>query len=162
MGAAMDREERIVARGQPLDLEIVSHHRHRDYDIEKHDMQRGPTGLLRMFSLTPRTEDRPTFQARWDDGAPKRLHQEDVDIDILGVDEDVRRDFKAGRNGYCGHHSNRAADPDKRIYDIKIAVPDGVIFEGTASFRLSSSVRLKDELCAVDKVDAEIVKPAAK
>jgi len=60
----------------------------------------------------------------------------DLDMDIGRVSADVARDFKANRNGYSGHHTDRSHDLTERAFEVKIAVPSGTTFEGKVSMKV--------------------------
>jgi hypothetical protein len=90
---------------------------------------------IRAFSLIPKTSG-PSFHARVHDGSPKKRKEPDFDIDIVGVSAAAARDFKAGRNGYSGHHNDLSPSPSERIFDVKIAIPNRRVFEGQVSFSM--------------------------
>jgi hypothetical protein len=52
------------------------------------------------------------------------------------------RKFKNNKDGYGGHHTNRTTDPDTRIFDVKIELPEGVIFDGEVSFSNTYEVKV--------------------
>jgi hypothetical protein len=106
------------------------------YEMEVHDLTRGNTGLLKVFSLTPQNVQRPRFMARIDDGNPGRRRSPELDIDIDDVSSNIKSDFNAKRNGYAGHHTDRSPNQNERIYDVKIVVPTGTVFDGEVSFNV--------------------------
>jgi hypothetical protein len=59
---------------------------------------------------------------------------EHLDIDMHEASKTAIRKFKGNKDGYSGHHTNRATNPDKRIFDVTIKTPAGVVFDGTVSF----------------------------
>ena len=92
-------------------LKVTHFHLDSDYEVQTHDLTRGETGLLRVVSLIPKTAGKPSFDARVDDGSSGKRRDPELDIDIKGVSDAIAKDFKAGRNGYVGHHTNRSPTP---------------------------------------------------
>src|SRR5260370_37374236 len=82
---------------------------------------------------------KPSFHARVDDGSSDNPKETELDIDIKGVSDADRRDFKNDLNGYSGHHNDRSPSPSERIFEIKIATPKGRVFEGQVSFNATFS-----------------------
>jgi hypothetical protein len=117
------------------DLKITPQNLDSSYKIVEHDLVRGDTGYLPVFSLVPDDTKNPAFTARIDDGVRDNRRMPDLDIDIGRVSADVARDFKANRNGYSGHHTDRSHDLTERAFELKIAVPSGTIFEGKVSMK---------------------------
>ena len=143
----MNRSKQIADRAQGdgqarilSNLQITTLHLDPDYHVVTYDLTRGETGLLPVFSLVPKTTGKPSFKARVDDGSPGNRRQPELDIDIEGVSTAIQRDFKANRNGYIGHHTNRSPNPDQRIYEVEIATPTGKVFDGDVSFNATFSV----------------------
>ena len=95
-------------------LQIITHYLDSHYEIVEENLVRGETRLLKVFSLKPRTLGRPSFHARVDDGSAVKLKSPELDIDIDGVNDAIKADFKGNRNGYLGHHNNRSPDPQQR------------------------------------------------
>jgi hypothetical protein len=124
-------------------LRITTRYLDSDYEILNEDLTRSETRLLKVFSLKPKTQGKPSFHARVDDGSPKKLKEPELDIDIRGVSSAVVRDFKAKRNGYAGHHNKRKSNPDERVFDVKIVIPAGKVFKGEVFFNVAFSVGLK-------------------
>ena len=114
--------------------------------------------MLSVFSLIPKTAGRPRFEARVDDGSPGKRREPELDIDIKGVTAAIERDFKANRNGYVGHHTNRSPNPNQRIFDVKIAIPADSLFEGEVSFNVTFSVGVRISTAASVTVDATVIK----
>ena len=144
----MNRKNQIEERSRPdgqavwlSNLQITERYRNPDYQIFRHDLTRGETGHLRVFSLIPIAAGKPSFEARIDDGNPgKRKKEPELDFDINGVSKRIRRAFRANRNGYIGHHTNRSPNPNHRIFDVEIVTPAGKVFEGEVSFNTAFSV----------------------
>jgi hypothetical protein len=121
-------------------LQITAQHLDPDYQLLKHDLTRGETGLLRVFSLIPKTAGKPSFAARVDDGSSEKRRSPELDIDIKDVTKAIERDFKADRNGYFGHHTDRSPNQNQRIFDVEIGTPTGKVFAGEVSFNVAFSV----------------------
>ena len=161
----MNRRKQIAERAQGdgqasslSNLQITTRHLDADYQLLRRDLKRGETGLLSVFSLIPKTAGRPRFEARVDDGSPGKRREPELDIDIKGVTATVERDFKANRNGYVGHHTNRSPNPNQRIFDVKIAIPADRLFEGEVSFNVAFSVGVGFSTAASITVDATVIK----
>jgi hypothetical protein len=162
----MNRSEQIAARAQGdgqarslSNLQITERHLDPDYQLLGHDLTRGETGLLRVFSLIPKTVGKPRFEVRVDDGSPGKRKPPELDVDIKGVSAAVERDFKGNRNGYVGHHTNRSPNPNQRIFDTVIAVPAGRVFEGEVSFNVAFSVSVSISTSSAVTADATSSKP---
>jgi len=123
-------------------LQITVQHSDPDYELLKHDLTRGETGLLRVFSLIPKIAGKPSFAARVDDGSPGKHRPPELDIDIKDVTKAIERDFKANRNGYFGHHTDRSPNQNQRIFDVEIGTPAGKVFAGEVSFNVAFSVAI--------------------
>jgi hypothetical protein len=117
-------------------LKVTPRYLHPDYKLQEDDLKRGETGLLRVFCVTPTNVRLPSFSARIDDGSSGYRKQPELDIDIEGVSKAIARYFKKHLNGYGGHHADRSTDPGHRLFDVKIVVPSGKIFEGEVSFNV--------------------------
>src|SRR5258708_415768 len=121
----MNRKEQIARRALPdgqtvslSNLQITPRSVDTaDYEILQHNLTRGDTGRLDVFSLVPKVAGKPRFDARLDDGSPGNRKEPELDFDIEGVSEDIKRDFKKKkpRLGYSGHHSDRSPNPNQRI-----------------------------------------------
>lgn len=98
-----------------------------------------PTGLLRAFKIMPTVAGWPSFIARWDEKA------DTLDIDILDVDDHVKRLFKGGKGGYCGHHRDRILG-EQRKFEVKVTLPNVVVCEGIVSFNLLKGVSVGGQL----------------
>jgi hypothetical protein len=144
-------------------LKVTKHYLNPDYDIQEHNLTRGRTGLLRVFSLVPKKSGIPSFQTRVDDGSQRKPKEPELDIDIEGVDGAIRSDFKTGRNGYLGHHTKRVPNPQERIFDVEIAIPNGRVFEGEVFFNVNFSVSAQMRSDSVVELNAEVIRaPAPK
>lgn len=89
-----------------------------------------PTGLLTVGELKPKDNTLPEFLFRWDEKA------ESLDVDINNISEEIKRKFKAGKEGYEGHHTKRVPDEKNRIFEVSIKIPGITVFEGEISFGL--------------------------
>jgi hypothetical protein len=121
------------------DLKVTASYQSPDYQLVVEDLTRGETRLLKVFSLLPRNQHAPTFHARVDDGGPDKPKDPELDIDIRNVSSDVASDFKAGRRGYKGHHNDRTVEPNRRVFEVEIATPRGLVFDGVVSFSVTFS-----------------------
>jgi hypothetical protein len=139
-------------------LTITTRYLDSDYDIFDENLTRGETGLLRVFSLIPKTPGKPRFRARVDDGSPAKRKSPELDIDIEDVSEVIRRDFKARRNGYVGHHNDRSPNVEQRIFEVEIAIPSGRVFQGNVSFNVAFSVGLSMTTQSSLTVDARVIR----
>ncbi len=121
-------------------LKITTKHIDPDYDIEEHDLTRTDTGHLKVFSFTPKTAGKPSFQLRVDDGSAGKRRDPELDIDIEGVSATVKRQFKSGKGGYAGHHTMRSPIPNARIFEVKIKLPSTMVFDGEVFFNVDFSI----------------------
>jgi hypothetical protein len=105
---------------------------HSDYEVKLGDPEPTATARMVIFKLSPKSGSGPRFEGRWDD------KQEELDIDVFDVSDKEAREFKAGANGYCGHHNGKAKFPSSgRTYEVKIDWPAiGTVFEGEAIFEI--------------------------
>jgi hypothetical protein len=69
-------------------------------------------------------------------------------------------DFKAGRNGYRGHHADRSPSPTERIFDVEIALPNFVVFDGEISFNVAFSVEATFSANSTVTADAIVMHPS--
>ena len=72
------------------------------------------------------------------------------------------RKFKNKKDGYSGHHTNRTADPDKRLFDIKIQTPLGMIFDGTVSFSNTYEMAIVEQVKLTVTCDAQVIRAGSK
>jgi hypothetical protein len=161
----VSRDKQIANRAQGdgqarslSNLQITVRYLDPGYEIIQHDMERGDTGLLRVFSLIPKAADKRAFHARVDDGNPGNRRNPELDIDISSAPNEAVRDFKSNRNGYAGHHTNRSLDSTHRVFDVDIAVPQGRIFDGEVSFNASFSVAVPMTMSASLTADATVIR----
>lgn len=161
----MSRKKQVVDRGRGdgqairlSNLRITHSYLDADYVVLTHDLARGPTGLLKIFSLQPNTAGKPSFEARLDDGSPGKRKPIELDFDIKGVDQAIERHFKANRNGYVGHHSDRSPNQADRIFQVRIAIPAGKIFEGEIYFSATFSMELAITACSSVSANPVFVK----
>jgi hypothetical protein len=137
-------------------LRITPHYLNPDYKIVQEHLARGETGLLKVFSLLANTAGTPSFHARVDDGSSGKRKEPELDIDIKGVSDAIARDFRAGRNGYVGHHTTKSSSSTERIFDVEIALPTAKLFEGEVFFNVAFSVSLTMSATASMTADATI------
>jgi hypothetical protein len=163
----VNRSRKIAARargdGQArslTNLQITLCHLDPGYHVIRHDLTRGETGLLRVFSLVPNTAGKPRFDARVDDGNPWKRRPPDLDIDIKGVSRAIEGDFKSNRNGYIGHHTDRSPNANQRIFDVEIATPGGTVFLGDVSFNVTFGVEIVERMALTDTLDAVVIRPS--
>jgi hypothetical protein len=133
-------------------LEVNSNYIHSDYECEPCGGILTDTGDLRVLKLVPKSGSGPYFTARWDQ------KPEHLDIDMHGASKSAIGDFKNNRNGYSGHHTSRSTDPDKRIFDVKIETPAGVIFDGSVSFSNNYELIVATNLCVAGTLDGELIR----
>jgi hypothetical protein len=141
-------------------LRITTDYLQPDYNLVPEDLTRGENRHLKVFSLLPSKPENPRFQARVDDGSPNNIKEIDLDIDIDGVSDALKRDFKAGRNGYEGHHTDRSPDREHRIFGVEIVLPSGKVFVGEVSFNAAFSV--SSSMTAQSKVTVDATVTRAK
>ncbi len=136
-----DRYARIEIRPHVAeDIDVVVDYLHPDYKIvHERKALAGDSGLLQLFRLETLDTSFPSFSARWD------IRENAVDIDLQG-DKKSSSLFKAGKDGYKGHHSTSAGDG---VYVIEIDVPNAAIFRGTVKMVGTGIVYLKDDVSAV-------------
>ena len=79
-------------------LKVTPRHMHPDYEIQVHDLKRGETGLLKVFSLRPTNAQLPSFSARIDVAILIGGRRQNPDIDFEGVSNATYRHFKNNLN----------------------------------------------------------------
>jgi hypothetical protein len=135
-------------------IEIEVSFCHPDYELSAEaSAVPTPSKLLRLFSLVPETSSDPTFFGRYDarDDLSGHNQASAVDVDASGLAAAEERDFKAGKNGFSGHHSTRTKDGRHQIL---ISTPQhGKIFEGTLSMKASARGELLD-ICYLKITDS--------
>ena len=162
-GHVMDRSAQIAKRSLPdgqarsaNNLAFKIKHIDPEYWLQVCELERTETGLLALFLLVPQVSSRETFRVRIDDGSPNRRKELEVDIDILDASKSVQDDFKAGRQGYSGHHSVRDANNSQRIFSVCIRVANQPIFDAEVSFNLAFLVGISEIGRAEDHIDATV------
>ena len=162
----MDRSKQMERRGQPDgqitnvdNIQFVTRQLSPDYQIVACDGRR-MNGLLRVFSLVPKTAGGVRFDGRLDDGNPGNRRRADLDVDICGAEPTIQKDFKSRtpRQGYSGHHANKSTDPYHHDYEVNIRGPGGVVFEGRVSFNVTFYVGITDQLHVTDELDATVTR----
>ena len=104
------------------------------------------TGLLEVAALKPKRKGLPEFVFRWDENA------DTLDVDIMGVPDDVRRSFRRGIHGYAGHHTKRVSKD--KVFEVSIRTPEREIFCGSVitplhrELELTASVGFRGDLRA--------------
>lgn len=89
------------------------------------------TGLLTIFKIHPRSnKEMPSFSGRWDE------KQNMLDMDILNVTDKISTLFKAGKDGYFGHHPIRISE-SPRLFQVIIKIPEHDIFNGEVTFNIN-------------------------
>jgi hypothetical protein len=134
----MDRQEKIERiknkNGKIIkitNVDVDPEYIHSNYAVEKCECVLTETGLLRIAKFCPKDGVGPSFFARWD----QRPHE--LDIDIEGVSQEKIHDFKNGKNGYGGHHTDKSDDPARRKFELQIKTPDELVFHGTIGFSVT-------------------------
>jgi hypothetical protein len=127
-----------------------------DYRSEPCDGILTDTGKLEILKLISKSGAGPYFIARWDQ------RPEHLDIDMHYASKGAIRKFKNKKDGYGGHHTNRTTDPNKRIFDVKIELPDGVIFDGEVSFSNTYEVKVSMHAEAKVSVDTQVIRANPK
>ena len=159
----MDRQQKInkvnnqdgrVSKVSNLEVQPTAIHP--DYRSEPCDGILSETGKLEVLKVVSKAGNGPYFIARWD-------HKpEHLDIDMHGASNSEIRKFKSNEDGFAGHHSRRVTDPDKRLFEIKIETPAGVIFDGTVSFSNTYEVIVAEKAEATVTVDAQVIRAGTK
>jgi len=97
------------------------------------------TGLLCVFDLVPNVQNLPRFRGRWDEKADA------LDVDILNVDEGVKRLFTAGTPQYEGHHRQRMPG-SQRKFEVSITVPGIIVCKGVISLNLKRGMSVGGDI----------------
>jgi hypothetical protein len=124
---------------------------HPDYRIEECDGILSKTGKLEVLKVVSKSSSGPRFTARWDQRAER------LDVDIFNVSNPVVRKFKNNKHGYAGHHTSRTGDPDKRVFQVTIKIPEAVIFDGTVSFSNAYNGRASMQATSGMGADATVI-----
>lgn len=112
-----------------FNIRIKKSYMHSAYDLIADTNEMTDTGLMVVFKLQSQNTDLPSFSGRWDQ------KQGVLDIDISKADSKTITDFRAGKNGYNGHHPSLASE-SPRIFSIDIQIPNEKILNGTMTFNI--------------------------
>jgi hypothetical protein len=123
-----------------------------DYKYEICDGFLTDTGKLEILTLIAKSGGGPYFIARWD------YRPEHLDIDMHNASRSAIRKFKNNKDGYGGHHTNRTTDPNKRIFDVTIELPNSVIFDGEVSFSNTYEVKVSVHAEGKVSIDAQVIR----
>jgi hypothetical protein len=137
-------------------LEVHPTFIHADYRSEPCDGILSETGKLEVLKVVPKSGDGPYFIARWDQGP------EHLDIDMCGASKSAIRKFKNNMDGFSGHHASRTTASDKRLFDVMIETPAGVIFDGSVSFSNTHEVIVSVQCNSTVTVDAQVIRAGSK
>jgi hypothetical protein len=121
-------------------LRVVWKHIHPEYRYEACEGGIAENGRLDVLKLVHADDGCPSFSARWDQ------RPDELDIDIHHPSDAVVDDFKGGKNGYRGHHTKQFDGLNSRTFEVIIKTPEGLIFDGTASFALHANSFLPKKL----------------
>ena|SRR5438128_754671 len=83
----------------------------------------------------------------------------ELDIDIRNVSHHIVRDFRAGRNGYIGHHTDRSPNWAQRIFNVEIATPQDRVFDGDVFFNVTFSMAITMTSTSRVSAIATLVRP---
>lgn len=103
------------------------------------------TGLLEVVRLNPKKPNLPTFIFRWDE------RPGELDVDICNCPEVEKQDFKMGKRGYKGHHTQEITGEGK-IFVADIGIPNKEIFKGKINVGLFIQLMIKDSGVGTDSV----------
>jgi hypothetical protein len=138
---------------------------HPGYRVEKGSCKWVGTGPLEIIKIICIDDERLFFRGRWDrlKNPAKDALDDALDFDLSHPDDDGTKseDFKCGKGGWSGHHTTPKLErhPDTRTFEIKIKSPDdGPIFDGTASFTLTTQKLAEDGAKIGDFPEAEVLK----
>jgi hypothetical protein len=160
---SMDRQQKINKVNtrdgrvsKVSNLEVQPTFIHPNYRSEPCDGILSETGKLEVLKVVPKSGDGPYFIARWDEGS------EHLDIDMHGASNSAIRKFKRNKDGFAGHHTSRTTEPDKRLFEVKIEAPAGVIFDGTVSFSNTYQVIVALKTESTMTIDAQVIRAGSK
>ncbi|HEX3953339.1 MAG TPA: hypothetical protein VHW90_07180 [Stellaceae bacterium] len=91
------------------------------------------SGHLTVFELFNKNDGVPSFTARWD-GSKADRQPVDLELDISSVPVSVVRKFKNNRDGYNGYHLDKSPDLNRRLYEVRIETPSGLLLDADISF----------------------------
>lgn len=104
-----------------FNVQIEKTYIHPEYNLVIDTNEMTDTGFMIVFKLV--------FAGRWDQ------KQGVLDIDIFKVDNKSVTNFRAGKNGYNGHHPLLKLE-SPRLFEIDINIPDEKILKGTMTFNI--------------------------
>ncbi len=133
-------------------LRVAWKHIHPEYRYEPCAGDIAENGRLDVLKLVRADGGCPSFSARWDQ------RPDELDIDIHHPSGAVVDDFKGGKNGYRGHHTKQSDDLNSRTFEIVIQTPEGLIFDGTASFALHRQFLPSARVKIGDCLEATVVR----
>lgn len=132
-----DEKKRIQLRPDSAEcIDLVKEYLHPSYELKSEAAaDAGETGLLALFHLKSKAPELPSFRGRWD------MKENAVDIDLLGGANESKV-FKAGKDGYRGHHSTTLEDGR---YQIDVAIPSHDVFRAVLEFDARGIAELQPE-----------------
>jgi hypothetical protein len=133
-------------------LHVDWKHVHPEYRYEPCDGVIAENGRLDVLKLVLVDGGCPSFSARWDQ------RPDELDIDIHHPSDAVVDDFKGGKSGYGGHHTKQSDDVNSRTFEITIKTPEGLIFDGTASFTLHRRFLSSEKAKIGDYLEATVMR----
>jgi hypothetical protein len=109
------------------DIEADIRYLHTDYEYANGDgsLSDANDDRVLVFHLTPKLTNLPSFVGRWDGGnrsVPTKIRY-DLDVDIRGVSDEEVRQFKSGKKGYDGHHTEQVGSENKYKVRLNEVVP---------------------------------------
>jgi hypothetical protein len=106
-------------------LEAIEIYKDPDYRIELYCNNKATDTMhLIIGKLISDDPSLPYFIFRWDE------NQDQFDVDIGNVDNETKKKFKAGKDGYSGHHPIRSVHSG-RCMEVDISLPNKKVFKGT-------------------------------
>jgi hypothetical protein len=118
-------------------IDIIPEQIHPEYELKYQSSALATdTGHLELFRLEPSAGGLPAFSARWD------LKPNTIDIDLID-DVAAQRAFKAGVDGYRGHHTVVVSDVP-RVFQVDIVTPTGVVLVGKIEVEIELGLHLKE------------------
>ncbi len=107
------------------ELALIEIYKDPNYRIELyHNNKATDTMHLIIGKLISNDPSLPYFIFRWDE------NQDQFDVDIENVDNETKKKFKAGKDGYSGHHPRRSVYNGRHM-EVDISLPNKKIFKGT-------------------------------
>jgi hypothetical protein len=134
----MDKRRVFIKNGRPIfrvdkisSPKVEIRYIHPDYVFHFEEGGLTDTGLLNVFKIDSLTSPScPQFVGRWDQSV------ETLDVDVFNVSTTSGVKFRAGKDGFTGHHPQRLSDSN-RSYNITVRLPTGMIFDGSVSFNVN-------------------------